>query len=79
MQYVQAVKIPLSEVDSDRMDTSGLRAFENTANPSQMVIENTSEKMLEENIRSVNVAEQNQTASTSVAAGTPLDATNYAP
>jgi hypothetical protein len=46
-----------------------------------MIVENASEKMLEENIRSVNVAEQNQNANTTAApaAGTPLDATNYAP
>lgn len=81
LQYIQAVKIPLSDAHNDRLDTSGLRALENTGNPNQMIVENASEKMLEENIRSVNVAEQNQNANTTAApaAGTPLDATNYAP
>lgn len=79
LQYIQAVKIPLSDAHNDRADTSGLRALENATNPNQMIIENTSEKVLDENIRSVNVAEQNQSNTAAPAAGTPLDATNYAP
>lgn len=79
LQYTQAVKTPLTH-NIDRMDASGLRGLENVADPNQMPVENTSAKLLEETIRSVNVAEPNQASVTAApAAGSPLDATNYAP
>ena len=80
LQYIQAVKMSLSEAHGDQLDVSGLRALENAAQHSQVAANNVGETLKEETIRSINVAEQqNQSAAAASSPSSAVDATNYAP
>jgi hypothetical protein len=74
LQYIQAVKTSLDE-HGDHLDMSGLRVVDNTSTVNSQQVNNATEAVSEEILRSINVAEPTQTSSQP----SPLDATNYAP